>query len=1299
MALPSFPKFDVFNEENSLGSRWEKYTNKLENLFNGLNITANKRKKALLLHYSGDDVYDIYETLDLNATDDNYDAVKTKLTEHFSPRKNTQFEIYEFRNMRQSKCETIDQFTVKLRQKAKNCEFTNEEAEIKSQLIQGMYSQKLRTKCLQDSEKPLKDLLIMARTTDISQQQAKSMQNGQDPDGVNKVYKKSKPPYTPRHHTQTSKPSASRYPTHTSKQHTQQRPSNKCRNCGGNYPHKNKCPAFGTECFYCHQKNHFISVCQKRLQNTNRPIHQINNESKSDESEDELSFGIEINKINSKLPKFNVKVNNLDVHILIDTGSSLNIINENLLSRMKPKPKLEKCQTQAFAFAQKSAIPIKGKVQCIVETDTVYATTDFHIVKNNTNSILSYETAVELGIIPAIGSVNQHVSSHEIYEEFPSVFNRLGKLKDVKIKFHVDDRVTPVAQPPRRIPFHVRDQVEKELDRLEQMDVIEKVEGPTPWVSNLVIAPKPKSPGEIRLCVDMRQANQAIRRERHITPTVDDIIFNLNGSTVFSKVDLYKGFHQIEIDENSRNMTTFSTHVGLRRYKRLNFGVSSAPEIFQNEIRQVLEGLNGVLNISDDIVIHGENQKQHDDNLRALFRRLQEHNLTLNKQKCVFSKSQITFYGYVFSASGISPDPEKVTAIKNVVRPENPSEVRSFLGMTNYLSRFIDSYSSLTEPLRQLTKHDIKFEWTESQEKAFIKLKDVLSSDKVMTYFDPKKNTELWVDASPVGVSGILLQENKVVAYGSKALNETEKRYSQTEREALSCVWACEHFHLYLYGKAFTLITDHRPLESIFNNLKKTQSARLERWRLRLTTYKYKVTYRPGSINISDYLSRHPNLRHAHTSIAEDYVNFISGHALKSNSMRLVDVAEATENDNTIRSVIRALDSNDWKNPQKCHIDSFNCYKQLSHELAVVHAPEGTVLLRGTRLCIPEKLQNQVVMLSHEGHQGRVKTKSLLRETCWFPYMDKTVDEICKNCIPCQAATTTCTAEPIKPTPLPSSVWDEVSIDFFGPINNGEYLMVVIDDYSRYPLVEKLKSTSADAVIPRLETIFAMFGQVSIVRTDNGPPFQGHKFKEFAEHMGFKHKKITPLHPKGNAIVESFMKPMAKAIKTANANGENYKNSLRTFLLNYRNTPHSTTQISPSEIMFGRKLKTKLPKFKVNKPNKTLIAQDRKMKLKNKQYSDQKRNAKPRNIRIGDTVLIKRQQYGKMQTPFHEKPGIIVKINGSMITIDQDGKIITRDISHFKNVPKPTNAPANTLLQSDTLRKSTRFKLKPFRYR
>ncbi|XP_053382713.1 uncharacterized protein K02A2.6-like [Mercenaria mercenaria] len=255
---------------------------------------------------------------------------------------------------------------------------------------------------------------------------------------------------------------------------------------------------------------------------------------------------------------------------------------------------------------------------------------------------------------------------HYIGDEEKPVFNGLGKLKDKQIKFHIDESVKPTAQPARRIPFHVRDKVAQELEKLEKLDVIEKATGATPWVSNLVVAPKPKSPNDIRICVDMRKANLALKRERHVVPTVDDIIMELNGSTVFSKVDLYKGFHQLELSEESRNMTVFASHVGLWRYKRLNFGVSVAPEIFQNEIRQVINGLNGVLNISDDIIIHGKTQIHHDSNLEALLQRLQDRNLTLNKEKCEFGKSKIKFFGYVFSESGISPDPEKITAIKNV---------------------------------------------------------------------------------------------------------------------------------------------------------------------------------------------------------------------------------------------------------------------------------------------------------------------------------------------------------------------------------------------------------------------------------------------------------------------------------------------------------------------------------------------------------------------------------------------------------------------------------------------------------
>lgn len=202
----------------------------------------------------------------------------------------------------------------------------------------------------------------------------------------------------------------------------------------------------------------------------------------------------------------------------------------------------------------------------------------------------------------------------------------------------------------------------------------------------------------------MRKANTAIQREKHVAPTIDDMILDLHGAKVFSKLDLNAGYHQLELHPESRNITTFSSHVGLRRYKRLSFGISSAAEVFQNTLSTALEGLRGVRNISDDIIVFGENQLEHDKNLEAVFKRLSERNLILNKDKCEFNKSQLEFYGYVFGANGISADPRKVDAIKTAEIPKNVSEVRSFLGMTNYVERFILNYSTITAPLRDLTK-------------------------------------------------------------------------------------------------------------------------------------------------------------------------------------------------------------------------------------------------------------------------------------------------------------------------------------------------------------------------------------------------------------------------------------------------------------------------------------------------------------------------------------------------------------------------------------------------------------------
>uniref|UniRef100_A0A3Q3ECH9 ribonuclease H n=1 Tax=Labrus bergylta TaxID=56723 RepID=A0A3Q3ECH9_9LABR len=383
----------------------------------------------------------------------------------------------------------------------------------------------------------------------------------------------------------------------------------------------------------------------------------------------------------------------------------------------------------------------------------------------------------------------------------------------------------------------------------------------------------------------MRQANTAIERERHITPTMDDVIHELNGATVFSKLDLRAGYHQLELHPDSRYITTFTTHLGLRRYKRLSFGISSAAEVFQNTICQTLQGLSGVKNLSDDIIVHGASQKEHDDNLRALFQRLKESGLTLNREKCEFNKSRLQFFGFVFSAQGVSADPKKVAAVQHAAEPQTVSEVKSLLGMANYCSRFIKDFASISEPLRKMTRKDLPWEWGPEQQAAFQALKNGLTSDTVMSYFDPSKETELVVDASPVGLGAILSQkdeigEKHIIAYASRSLSDVERRYSQTKKEALAIVWSCEHFHLYIYGHPVTLVTDHKALEIIWNNPRSKPPARIERWGLRLQPYNFKMEYRKGADNPADYMSRHPirfdtadNARA--TKVAEEYVNFI----------------------------------------------------------------------------------------------------------------------------------------------------------------------------------------------------------------------------------------------------------------------------------------------------------------------------------------------------------------------------------------------------------------------------------------
>ena len=676
------------------------------------------------------------------------------------------------------------------------------------------------------------------------------------------------------------------------------------------------------------------------------------------------------------------------------------------------------------------------------------------------------------------------------------------------------------------MPLPLKEETEKELERMEQLGVISKVSEPTEWCAGMIVVPKES--GKVRICVDMKPLNESVLREFHPLPKVDTTLAQLAGAKLFSKIDANSGFWQIPLSPESRLLTTFITPWGRYCFNKLPFGIASAPEFFQRTMSETLRGLPGVANHTDDSLIFGKTKEEHNARLHAVLRKLQSEGLTLNQKKCKFHQTRIEFLGHIIDGNGVSQDPKKTEAIQKMKAPSSITELRRFMGMVNQLNKFSPRIADLSQPLRELLSPRKAWVWTGNQEEAFVKVKNEISSPRVLALFDVDKDSKISADASSYGLGSVLLQRHgdawKPVAFASRCLTETESRYAQIEKEALALTWACEKFSEYILGKLFELETDHKPLVPILG--KKCLDSlppRVLRFRLTLMRFQYTIYHCPGkALYLADTLSRAP-LRDQPGEIdsitegvkgVEKFVEAVIS-ALPADQDHLERYAQAQAQDTECSKLIEFCKSG-WPNRQSLR-GEIRKYWQTRSELSMYK----NLLLFGSRIVVPKALRKEILEKIHKGHQGILRCRLRVSESVWWPGVSVEVEQFIKSCPVCQK-TTVPAREPLIPSTLPSYPWERVAADLF-ELKKETYLLIV-DYYSRYVEVKKITSTTAASVVTVLKSIFARHGIPATMISDNGPQFACREMKEFAETYGFHHITSSPLYPQANGQAERAVK-------------------------------------------------------------------------------------------------------------------------------------------------------------------------------